>query len=94
MNKQVKEIMCILQEECAEVTQAVSKCFRFGIDNAKHGVGHTNGEHLAEELGDLLCMIELAQNSGIVDSAAVEQAKQAKYKKLQKWSNIQNLENI
>jgi hypothetical protein len=39
-------------------------------------------------------MIEIAQNAGIVDPAAVELAKQAKYKKLQKWSNIQNLENI
>jgi hypothetical protein len=57
-------------------------------------VGVTNVEHLSEELGDLLCMIEIAQNAGIVDPAAVELAKQAKYKKLQKWSNIQNLENI
>ena len=94
MDKENKEIMCILQEECAEVTQAVSKCFRFGFDNAKHGVGQTNVEHLAEELGDLLCMIEIAQNAGIVDPVAVELAKQAKYKKLQKWSNIQNLVNI
>jgi NTP pyrophosphatase (non-canonical NTP hydrolase) len=94
MDKEIKEIMCILQEECAEVTQAVSKCFRFGLTNAKHGVGVTNVEHLSEELGDLLCMIEIAQNAGIVDPAAVELAKQAKYKKLQKWSNIQNLENI
>ena len=94
MDKEIKEIMCILQEECAEVTQAVSKCFRFGLTNAKHGVGVTYVEHLSEELGDLLCMIEIAQNAGIVDPAAVELAKQAKYKKLQKWSNIQNLENI
>lgn len=94
MDKQIKEVMCILQEECAEVTQAVSKCFRFGFDNAKHGIGPTNGEHLAEELGDLLCMIEIAQNAGIVNPEAVATAKQAKYKKLQKWSNIQNLENI
>jgi NTP pyrophosphatase (non-canonical NTP hydrolase) len=94
MNKEIKEVMCILQEECAEVTQAVSKCFRFGFDNAKHSMGLTNGEHLAEELGDLLCMIQIAQDTGIVDPVAVEVAKQAKYKKLQKWSNISNLENI
>jgi NTP pyrophosphatase (non-canonical NTP hydrolase) len=94
MNKEIKEVMCILQEEFAEVTQAVSKCFRFGFENAKHDIGQTNGEHLAEELGDLLCMIQIAQDTGIVDPIAVELAKQAKYKKLQKWSNIQNLENI
>jgi NTP pyrophosphatase (non-canonical NTP hydrolase) len=94
MNKEIKEVMCILQEECAEVTQAVSKCFRFGFENAKHNTGQTNGEHLAEEIGDLLCMIQIMQDSGVVDPIAVEQAKQAKYKKLQKWSNISNLENI
>ena len=94
MDKENKEILCILQEECAEVTQAVSKCFRFGFHNAKHGVGATNKEHLEEEMGDLLCMIEIMQNAGIVDSKAIEIAKTAKYKKLAKWSNIQNLENI
>jgi NTP pyrophosphatase (non-canonical NTP hydrolase) len=29
MNEQTREILLILQEECAEVTQAVSKCMRF-----------------------------------------------------------------
>ena len=33
MNSDVKEVMDILQEECAEVIQAVSKISRFGIDN-------------------------------------------------------------
>jgi len=33
MNSKEKEIMLIAQEECAEVTQAISKCFRFGFDS-------------------------------------------------------------
>jgi hypothetical protein len=32
MNEDTREVLLILQEECAEVTQAVSKCFRFGPD--------------------------------------------------------------
>ena len=32
MNGKQKEILLIAQEECAEVTQAISKVFRFGID--------------------------------------------------------------
>ena len=37
MNEQTKEVLLILQEECAEVTQAVSKCMRFGPDQMKPG---------------------------------------------------------
>ena len=32
MNKSQKEILLIAQEECAEVTQAISKVFRFGMN--------------------------------------------------------------
>lgn len=66
MNK-TDEIMFILQEECAEVTQAISKCLRFGIDNYKPGKPKTNREHLAEEIGDLIAMIELCYDNDIVD---------------------------
>ena len=57
MNSDVKEVMDILQEECAEVIQAVSKISRFGIDNFKPGKAKTNREHLEEELGDMIAMI-------------------------------------
>ena len=37
MNAKEKEVLDILQEECAEVIQAVSKIRRFGISNLKPG---------------------------------------------------------
>lgn len=80
--------MDILQEECAEVIQAVSKVSRFGIDNYKPGKPKTNREHLAEELGDLLAMITLCHDFGIVDFEQVMIAKDAKLDKLKQWSNI------
>ena len=52
------EILSIAQEECAEVIQAISKCFRFGLDNVKPGKPKTNREHLEEELGDLMAMLK------------------------------------
>lgn len=88
MNDNIKEVMSILQEECAEVTQAVSKCFRFGLDNHKPGKPLTNREHLEVELGDVKAMIELLEQKGIVDPQAVESAKHAKFEKLKQWSNI------
>jgi len=88
MDENVKEILLIMQEECAEVTQAISKCFRFGLDNHKPGKPKTNREHLEEELGDLVAMITLLEMHGVVSQHNIEKAKLAKFEKLKTWSNI------
>jgi NTP pyrophosphatase (non-canonical NTP hydrolase) len=80
------EILMITQEECAEVSQAISKVFRFGATSEYNGT--TNRTRLEEEVGDLLCMIELMIENGIVDSEAVAKAGVNKKKKLAKWSSI------
>lgn len=81
-----REILLITQEECAEVTQAISKVFRFGFDSVHKG--ESNREHLEEEIGDLMCMIDLLIDHGIVSEAAVMTAKHEKLAKLEQWSNI------
>jgi NTP pyrophosphatase (non-canonical NTP hydrolase) len=85
-NKIQREILLITQEECAEVTQAISKVFRFGIDGEHKG--QTNRERLEEEIGDLMCMIDLLIDNGIVSESAVMTAKNEKLNKLMTWSNI------
>jgi len=94
MNSDVKEVMDILQEECAEVIQAVSKISRFGIDNFKPGKAKTNREHLEEELGDMIAMICILEKMGVINQDALEIATRAKIQKLKKWSTIKNLEDI
>lgn len=84
-----EEIMLICQEECAEVAQAISKVFRFGIDG-EH-LGSTNRGRLEEEIGDLLCMIEMMTEESIIDAGVVARAAQSKRAKLAKWSNIKEL---
>lgn len=84
MNDKLDEILLITQEECAEVTQAISKIFRFGF-LASHN-DKTNRQHLEEELGDLMAMIELLYAEGVIDEAAVHKASVAKLIKLNKWS--------
>ena len=86
MESNQKEILLIAQEECAEVTQAISKVFRFGMD-AEHN-GRTNKERLTEETGDLICMIELMIESGLIDRSEMLYASGLKRQKLVKWSNI------
>lgn len=88
MNKTENEILLITQEECAEVIQAISKCYRFGLDNFKPGKPKTNREHLAEELGDLQAMINLCIVSDLVSKDDVDQASNNKISKLKEWSNI------
>lgn len=81
-----RQIMLIAQEECAEVTQAISKVFRFGID-AEHN-GRTNRDRLTEETGDLFCMIELMVETGLIDRNEMLNAASNKREKLLKWSTI------
>jgi NTP pyrophosphatase (non-canonical NTP hydrolase) len=86
IKEQNDEILRITQEECAEVIQAISKVFRFGIDGVHNGV--TNQSHLEEEIGDLVCMVDLLLERGIVNIDNVDNAARAKLIKLSKWANI------
>ena len=86
MKNSEKEIMLITQEECAEVTQAISKVFRFGFDSEYNG--RTNKERLEEEIGDLMCMLQLMADRDIIDWSLVSLAAGRKKIKLQTWSNI------
>ena len=91
MNSRDKEILDITQEECAEVIVAVSKISRFGLDNFKPGKPKTNRQHLAEELGDLQCMIDLCVEHDLVDATKLQIYSQEKRQKLKVWSNIDAL---
>lgn len=88
MNEVVSEAMDILQEECAEVIQAVSKCRRFGLNNVKPGKERTNLECLEEEVGDLMAMIDILVEKNILSLDNLKLANKAKKEKLKKWSNI------
>ena len=89
MNDDTKEILTILQEECAEVIVEVSKCFRFGPDQMMAGMDVTNMERLQKEIGDLQAMIELLVDNKVgVTTQGLKEAKKAKFQKLKLWSNL------
>ena len=89
MNDDTKEILTILQEECAEVIVEVSKCFRFGPDQIMEGMDVTNMERLQKEIGDLQAMIELLVDNKVgVTTQGLKEAKKAKFQKLKLWSNL------
>ena len=91
MDNQIKEVLCITQEECSEVSQSVSKIFRFGWESKHPKTGVNNKEHLEEEIGDLLCMIDILVEKCIISDNEINIARQAKREKLKNWSSIKGL---
>jgi len=83
----IPEILDILQEECAEVIQAISKCRRFGMDNS-YKDGGTQREHLVQELGDVTLLIELLGAHQLFTAQELHDAQIKKSNKLVKWSKV------
>jgi len=80
--KKINEILDLLQEECGEVVQMVSKARRFGLEEKR--------EDLVKEIGDVSLLIELLHAYELFTEAELHQAKLNKSKKLAQWSNIYN----
>ena len=78
--KKINEILDLLQEECGEVVQIVSKARRFGLEEKR--------EDLVKELGDVSLLIELLQAYQLFTVSELQEAKLNKSKKLAKWSTI------
>ena len=84
MNKdltgQEKEILVILREECAELTQTCSKILRAGKKKECMDNFH-------QEVADVRVMIDLAESSGLV-VADLKKLYQNKINKLRRWSDL------
>lgn len=88
MNSQIQETLDILQEECAEVIVEVSKCRRFGFDSLHYKTGIKHSDMLEMEIGDVLAMIDILLEQGVLNQTALDNAKANKKQKLRKWSKI------
>mgnify|MGYP003342936609 CR=1 FL=1 len=78
------EALLILQEECGEVTQAISKCFRFGKEDIWNNA--TNKERLESEIGDVLAMIDVLVENCYISDSSINAARKAKREKLKIWT--------
>jgi hypothetical protein len=68
-----RELLVILMEECAEVTQAASKLLRFGKENHPDS-GLSNSLVLATEVGDLEAIMSMIEEAHLVDRETVGNA--------------------
>jgi len=88
MKPQIQEALDILQEECAEVIQEVSKVRRFGLDTLHYKTGLKHSTMLEMEVGDMLALIDILVEQGILDRDGLEVATENKKEKLKQWSGI------
>jgi len=80
MDNQLQELLTITMEECGELVQACSKAIR--CDD------YHDNDKLIEEVGDVMCMIELLQQYDLVSYQEIDERVIEKRKKLKKWSNL------
>ena len=76
----LQELMTITMEECGELIQECSKAIRC---NHYH-----NNDKLTEEVGDVMCMIELLHEYDLISWDDIDARVLEKKKKLKKWSEL------
>ena len=76
----LQELLIITMEECGELIQECSKSIR-----KKDYYGN---EGLTEEVGDVLCMIELLHDYDLISWDEVEERVLVKKDKLKQWSGL------
>jgi NTP pyrophosphatase (non-canonical NTP hydrolase) len=82
----IQELLTITMEECGELIQQCSKLLRC---RALEGdVSEETLKKLTEEVGDVLCMIELLQKFKLINWDEVEEREKVKLEKLKKYSNL------
>lgn len=82
----LQQLMCITMEECGELTQRCSKIMRKfkKIEDATE----QQRKLLLEEAGDVLCMIELMVEHGLLTNEELGVRVNVKRNKLKIWSNL------
>ena len=83
MNKTEHLLTCLI-EECAEVQKAAAKALRFGLDDTSPD-GVTNREGIANERIDLLAVLEMLEEEGIIPPLEAHQSTRPKKDKVTKY---------
>ena len=74
-----EELMVITMEECGELIQECSKAIR---------MKDFNRDELKEELSDVMCMLEMMIDYGIITRTELSNGANVKKMKLLKWSKL------
>jgi NTP pyrophosphatase (non-canonical NTP hydrolase) len=91
MNR-TEHLLTCLAEECAEVSQRVSKALRFGLHEVQPGQADNNAERIAAELVDLCAVAEILVGEGIIPDRPV--SSRAKREKIEKFMEISRAQGV
>ena len=80
------QLMIITMEECGELTQVCSKVLRKRAMQGEVPADALN--KLEAEAADVLCMIELMKEHGLVSEDGLEAGVERKRNKLKTWSDL------
>jgi len=80
MQNQLQELLTITMEECGELVQACSKAIRCDT--------YYDNDKLLEEVGDVMCMIELLHEYDLISYIDIEKRIKVKREKLTQWSDL------
>ena len=83
----LQQLMAITAEECGELTQVCMKIIR-KFDMHKDLKTDNYRDILVEELGDVMCMIELMIENNVVTIEEIHNRSAVKREKLKKWSTL------
>lgn len=82
-----QQLMAITAEECSELTQVCMKIMR-KYDSLDKTADDKYIELLIEEAGDVLCMIELMVEHGVLTNKELGARVDVKREKLKQWSTL------
>lgn len=77
------EAAVVAIEEMAELTKVLCKIQRFGLSES-----YDRFDHMVQELGDVLCMLEVLQDKFSIDQESLDKAIQKKYDKIKVWTRL------
>lgn len=82
-----EHLLLVLAEECAEVSQRITKALRFGLQEVQPEQAMTNEQRICYELNDLLASIELLKQRGLLQLYPNGDMVELKKLKIRKYMN-------
>ena len=74
------ELLMITMEECGELIEACSKAIRCE--------DYVDNERMIEEVGDVLFMVDMIMDRGLVSSDDISKRMEVKKEKVKKYTNL------
>lgn len=82
-----EHLLTCLMEECAEIQKAASKALRFGLAHAPGSKPLTNAQLIAHEVNDLVAVVELLEEAGLIERSGTLRALEEKKIKVKMFMN-------